>query len=144
MNKYGWTIVLTTPEVYHSYLNELDKDFRPFIDEYVQADDYFIAIDITNENVFGGFAVSKNGNLGGLFTLDKNCGKKMFERQMRIGSLNNDSLKLNCTGDFLKSFYESFGFKVYTTMRWDERLAPKNWNTERFGMPNIYYMKKGL
>jgi hypothetical protein len=141
-HKYAWTIVVTTPEIYHSYLNELNKDLRPFVDEYVQADNYFLAIGIADENVFGGFAVSKNGELHGLFALDKNCGKQIFERQIRIGSLNNDSLKLNCTGDFLKEFYESFGFKVYLKMRWDERLAQKNWNSERFGMPNIYFMKR--
>lgn len=146
MNKYGWTIVITTNEVYHQYLNELENDLRYFIDEIVVADYYFLAIDIQNEQVFGGFAITIDQELKGLFSLDKAKGANLFIRQMRIAKTFKSSnvLKLDCIGEFLREFYESFGFKVYNIARWDERLAPKNWNTERFGMPNLYYMKKEL
>lgn len=146
MDKFGWTILLTTEEAYHSYLNELESDVRCFLDETIVADCYFLAMDIHTEKIFGGFAITTNQELKGLFSLEKAKGANIFIRQMRIAKTFKTSniLKLNCIGEFLREFYESFGFEVYNVARWDERLAPKNWNTERFGVPNIYYMKKEL
>ena len=144
MDKFGWTIVQTTQEIYHTYLNELEDDLRCFLDETIIAEYYFLAMNIHDEKVFGGFAIDKQF-IKGLFALNKNNGKKLFERQLNIAKATEYKfVYLNCIGNKLKEFYEEFGFEIYAIARWDERLACKKWNSKRFGMPNIYYMKKEL
>lgn len=146
-DKYKWTIVETTKEVFNTYINELERDMRQFVDEEVIAENYYLAMILSEERVLGGFATSSNGNIQGLFSLEKGIGKKLLSKQLAICEYDvkyGVKLKLTCIGDFLKKFYQSFGFEVVNTFNWDERLAPKLWNGKRFGFPKIYYMTKEM
>jgi len=146
----NYTIVISTSEIYHSYLNELESDLRAFIGEIVVADHYFLAIDLEKEEVLGGFAFSDNGELQGLFSLvrGKWLGEEFFDKQVTIATKHLKGkikwLTLNCLGLRLHGFYSASGFKRDNVARWDERLAPKEWNTKRFGMPNLFYMSKEI
>ncbi len=48
---------------------------------------------------------------------------------------------LSCMGDHLLELYSEFEFSPVEVLRWDNQFAPKNWNYERFGTPNIYDMR---
>lgn len=137
------TIVLTTKEVYHTYLNELDKDLRQFVDQEVVADCYFLGVRIESEQVIGGFAIAQTGELKGLFALEKGYGEFLFKSQVRVAQKTYKGKKLFvvCIGEFLKKLYFEFGFEWTHIFRWDERLAPKNWNGQKFGFPNVYRME---
>lgn len=141
-NKKPWTVAHVTKEIYHQYLDELDLDMRNFVDYFVVADNYFLAVDIQNEEIIGGFATRDSGELKGLFSLEKGYGRDILKRQTRIAGLQNKEVHLDCIGKYLRNFYEKEGFEVYEIARWDERLAPKEWNSKRFGFPCIYKMKK--
>jgi len=63
--------------------------------------------------------------------------------------MNNDFLWAKITGDKLiavvvgetqRKMFEELGYSVNSFARWDERLAPKNWDTNKHGMPNTYTM----
>jgi len=146
----NYTIVVSNDEIYHSYLNELESDLRAFIDKVVVADHYFLAIDLEQEEVLGGFAFSDNGELKGLFSLvrGQELGKELFDKQVSIATKHLKGtithLALNCLGLKLHSMYSDFGFTTYNFARWDERLAPKKWNADKFGTPNIFYMSKEI
>lgn len=67
--------------------------------------------------------------------------------------MNNDFVWAKVTGNDLmavvvgeikKSMFEELGYPVYNYTRWDERLAPEDWNTSKYGMPNTYYMKQQI
>lgn len=49
-------------------------------------------------------------------------------------------LKAVVIGETMKLMFEELGYSVYNYTRWDERLAPKDWNSNLYGMPNTYYM----
>ena len=49
-------------------------------------------------------------------------------------------LKAIVIGETMRLMFEELGYSVYNYTRWDERLAPKYWNTSKYGMPNTYYM----
>lgn len=127
-------------KAYHSKLNELEKDLRAFIYDEIEADFYYLVLDTNSEMIVGGFTTSYNGNLNGLFSLVKGQGKKIFK--LRLQYALGDILTIFCIGDKLKSLYENFNFKVEDTIKWDNELAPKNWNYERFGTPDLYIMRR--
>lgn len=55
--------------------------------------------------------------------------------------VNNDDLNAIVVGEVHRKIFEELGYSVYNYARWDERLAPKNWDTSKHGMPNTYYMQ---
>jgi hypothetical protein len=57
-----------------------------------------------------------------------------------IGELDTDTMKVKCVGEQMRELFEEVGFSVYNFDRWDERLAPVDWDTAKLGMPNTYHM----
>lgn len=144
-----YMISQTSKGAYHMLLDmEMTNDLRAMIDPVVNADCYYIVTNIDTDELLGGFTTSSNGSLGGFFCLKKGFGhelyKKRLETALRDAHDQVTEFSLNCTGDFLASFYIKHGFEIESVHNWDERLAPPNWNTERFGTPKIYFMKKDI
>ena len=129
-------------EYYMAILNTLDTDKRAFLDADIVADRYYLAFDGLP---FGGFAVRFDGYLTGLFSKKKGYGIKLFEERLKLSkryNLNiNNRLTLFCTGDKLKELYSEFGFEVYNVIEWNDDYAPKNWDYDSFGRPNLYEME---
>ena len=136
----SFVIIQTTKEEYHFFKNRLDDEKKMFLDETIYSDYYYLAMNIETDETFGGFAISITGRLQGLFSLQKGFGKRIFESQLEIAKATSNALQLECIGDDLKKLYTKYGFWVYNSLDWDMRLAPKNWNAEKFGYPNIYRM----
>jgi hypothetical protein len=85
----------------------------------------------------GGFAL-RNGEGISLFSLPgAHIGAKLMDASIAMGMD-----KLDCIGEELKGFYKGKGFEVTQTLTWDDQYAPKGWDYEKRGRPNIYYMKK--
>ncbi len=133
-------------KAYHSQLNNLHKDLRAFIYDEVKADIYYLVFDMNSGIIVGGFTTNKNGNMNGLFSLVKGIGNKLFELRLKYALKNIDTehkyLNIFCIGDKLKNLYNNFGFEITSTIRWNDELAPKNWNYDRFGRPDLYIMRR--
>lgn len=52
--------------------------------------------------------------------------------------ITGDDLNATVMGETFRLMFEELGYSVCNYARWDERLAPKDWNN---GMPNTYYMQ---
>lgn len=131
-------------EDYHSQLNNLHKDLRAFIYDEVIADIYYLVFDINSGIEVGGFTVKNNGELNGLFSLVKGIGKKIFNLRLDYARKYSTAKEFTifCIGDKLKNLYNNFGFEITSTIKWNDELAPRNWNYERFGRPDLYIMRK--
>ncbi len=128
--------------VYNKYLNQLAPDKRAYLDDKVEADEYYLAFE--GDKVVGGFGVNYNGYLTGLFGIEKGYGKRIFKLRLKIAGSkvkgSNNKLNLFCTGNFLRDLYKGFGFKVTNTLEWDDEYAPDNWDYEKSGRPKLYEM----
>lgn len=83
-----------------------------------------------------GFGVNPDGELISVFALERSRGKVLVREARAQGALY-----LCCMGDHLLNLYSEFGFSPVNILKWDNRFAPKNWNKERFGEPNLYEMR---
>jgi len=146
--KLNWSIVNTDSEAYNTYVNELSDDLRKFIDKYVDAKNYYLIMNLSEEEIYGGFATNMSGEIKGVFSLVNGLGKEIIKSAMEMATLdkhpNIHSLKLSCIGEYLKDLYQEFGFKVVARMNWDEDQNIEDWNYNKFGRPDIYYMKKEI
>ena len=131
-------------KAYHSQLNNLHKDLRAFVHDEVIADIYYLVFDIDSGIVIGGFTVKDNGELNGLFSLVKGIGKKIFNLRLDYAKKYSTAKEFTifCIGDKLKNLYNNFGFEITSTIKWNDELAPKNWNYDRFGTPDLYIMRR--
>lgn len=131
-------------EAYHSQLNNLHKDLRAFIYDEVIADVYYLVFDINSGIEVGGFTVKNNGELNGLFSLVKGIGNKIFNLRLDYARKYSTAKEFTifCIGDKLKNLYNNFGFEITSTIKWNDELAPKNWNYDRFGRPDLYIMRR--
>ena len=73
----------------------------------------------------GGYALSKGGELIGLYSLCKGSGKLLVAHAIQMGAC-----KLNCAGVRLRDYYSKLGFVVY------KEEAPTGDYTE-----SLYYME---
>jgi len=146
--KEGSFVAMTDKDSFHYYLDGLNDDLRPMVDAVVVADNYYVVVDNISGDVIGGFGTNSNGYMTGLFSCIKNRGGEIFEH--RLYQAKEDlrepfnSLKLNCIGNFLARFFIAKGFEITKVYSWDERLAPANWNSAKYGTPYVYDMEMVL
>ena len=85
-----------------------------------------------------GYAIDAKHNLISLFSLP---GAQEGEAA-GWDAIARGATLLDCIGKRLARAYESiFGFVVYRVEKWDDKFAPEGWDYEKFGRPNIYYLK---
>lgn len=146
--KMQFNLSYVTQASYNLLLEDLDDDLRAFIDDDVVADHYVIAMDMDTQEILGGFTYMDTGVIGATFVFQKGFGSKLMGSAITFVQDNAEKLFgymfLDCYGDFLRSFYEKFGFEVTTSREFKEELAPEGWNKERFGLPTYYEMRKVL
>jgi superkiller protein 3 len=58
-------------------------------------------------------------------------------------AIKNGGNKVKCFDGFLPSYYKQFGFKEVRRVKWDDQLAPENWNYDKDGRPDVVYMELG-
>ena len=82
------------------------------------------------------FGINPDGELVSVFALERSRGKILVAEAKKHGAMY-----LSCMGDHLLTLYSEFSFSPVEILKWDNQFAPKNWNYEKFGTPNVYDMK---
>lgn len=85
----------------------------------------------------GGYAIKSDGELISVF----NYGEKGQGVKLIKDAIKNGATKLNTFDGFLPEYYKQFGFKEVKRIKWNDKYAPKNWDYEKFGRPDIVYME---
>jgi hypothetical protein len=86
-----------------------------------------------------GFAITLEGDLRDVFC---NPGAPDGEGAdiVRFAVEEVGALTLDCYDLVLPLIYQKAGFRIVGWMKWDDGLAPENWDDERDGRPNIVFM----
>ena len=115
----------------------LDSELSAFLTPHT-ATDYaskgtrlFLSADLKS-----GLGINPDGELVSVFALERKRGKILVAEARKHGATY-----LSCMGNHLLDMYSEFDFSPVKIVKWDNQFAPKNWNYERFGTPNIYDMK---
>lgn len=125
------------PYIFIEQLKKIKDNKKAFIDWYTEDEYKEKGIKLfLSENKKYGFGVSKNRELVSVFSLENGSGDLIVKEAIKCGVD-----KLWCLGEKLKSLYGRNKFKVIEEYNWDENLAPKNWDYEKYGRPNCYYME---
>jgi hypothetical protein len=127
-----------------AYMADLAQRFSesvaPFVDKYglspYTAGDYKdmrigLSFDATT-----GYAVKPDGDLISVHSRVKGNGA----RAVIDAVVNAGASKLDCFDTGLKEYYERFGFEETGRDQWNPEYAPKNWDYQKFGTPDIVYM----
>jgi hypothetical protein len=85
-----------------------------------------------------GYAITPEGDLINVFN---NSGIEGAGAEAVIDALKNGARTLDCLGEDLVKYYQHFGFRIRETMAWDDAYAPKNWNYEKDGRPDVYFLE---
>lgn len=87
-----------------------------------------------------GFALTPDGEIVNLFN---NSGRKLAGREALDLAISKGGYKVFCFDGFLRGYYERVGFKVVHRNKWESTLAPKNWNYELYGNPDVIWLERG-
>ena len=91
---------------------------------------------ITDDGV--GFTITDKDDIIGVIN---NSGKKGAGEHAVIEAIAKGGKTLDCVGGHLRDYYEAFGFVERKRVPWDDQYAPKGWNYEKYGKPDIYFFK---
>ena len=115
----------------------LDPDLFAFLTPHTEEDYKVKGTKLfLSEDKKSGFGVNPDGELISVFALERQRGKILVAEARKQGATY-----LSCMGEHLLVMYREFEFSPTEVLQWDNEFAPKNWNYERFGRPNIYDMK---
>jgi hypothetical protein len=137
--KAGWTppFLETSPEKFTKQRDKLPKALLNYLTPYTA--EGYKAADVKlklHESGGGGYGL-KGDELISVFSLPgKHLGSELVD-----DAIANGAKRLDCLGDSLLKFYSNKGFKVVKTDTWDDKYAPKDWDYEKSGRPNLYYME---
>lgn len=87
-----------------------------------------------------GYAITSEHDLVSVFNASdvKGAGKAAVQDALRNGAKSLDAFE-----GFLPQYYKQFGFNEYKRDPFNEEYAPKDWNYEQHGRPDVVYMKHG-
>lgn len=129
------------PSVFRERISESVKE-NPYgayveiksLDEYSKDIKLFL-----NQGEGSGFAVSKDGDIVSVFKNPKS-GEKNAIYGIILTALQNGGNRLDCFAGFLLREYSKSGMVPVARLKWNDEYAPKNWNYERDGRPDIVFM----
>lgn len=85
-----------------------------------------------------GYGIDRECHLISLFSLPG-----AFEGATAVkDAIANGATELDCIGNILADFYKTYGFAEYHREKWDDRFAPKGWNYDKWGRPDIIFMRR--
>jgi hypothetical protein len=96
---------------------------------------------LTDDGV--GFSLTDKQDIVGIFN---NSGKRGAGQEAVVTAINKGGKTLDNIVGFLDDYYSKFGFKIKEKLKWDDQYAPKGWNYEKYGRPEItlWEYPKGL
>ncbi len=116
--------------------NRMPETLKVFITQY-SAKEYTnmnTACFLSTDNK-SGYALTEDKDLISVFSLNSK-GVEVVK-----SAIQNGATTLDCIGDFLASYYSKFGFVESDRMTWNDDYAPENWDYEKFGKPDVIFMK---
>jgi len=85
-----------------------------------------------------GYVVKPDGDIVNVFNNSRHKGLGVVNI---IDAIGNGGTKLDCMDGYLVKLYKSLGFVEYDRIAFDPKYAPKNWNYEKFGRPDVVFLK---
>lgn len=127
----------------------LDADTEPFIvgrnkSKYLEFLTQYSAKELsefTVRKVSGldaGYAIKPDGDIINVFN---NTTHKGMGAVTVIDAIQNGGKKLDCLDGRLVDLYTSLGFKEYNRIPFDKQYAPVNWDYEKYGTPDIVFLR---
>lgn len=111
---------------------------QPFLTRYSQEELGGFKLFLSQDKLVG-FAIKPDGNLINIFNASavKGAGEEAVVQAIVHGATKLDAMDV----PFLRYYYEDAGFRVVNRDTWNEVYAPKDWDYEKFGRPDIIYME---
>jgi hypothetical protein len=124
----------TSPEAYVAARKRSSKAqfLTPYSPEELKSHRVFLS----DEGV--GYALSPDNDLIGVFN---NSSRPGAGQEALIHGISNGAKTLDAIDGFLPKYYKKFGFVEKKRLTWDDKYAPKNWNYEKYGRPDIVFME---
>lgn len=128
-----------TPEEFFIAIGEAKKTntFGAFVDQH-SIEEYskmrFLFLTLDNK---AGIAITTDNNIVSIFNggTQKGVLKTLLPMALEVGGNKLD----NYDSNRLSGLYELYGFDPISNTEFDKTFAPKDWNYERDGMPNIVF-----
>jgi hypothetical protein len=84
-----------------------------------------------------GYSVADDGELCNVFSIARGRGKDIVLHAVQVG----DATKTFNFDGKLTLLYNTCSFNVVDRAPWDAELAPEDWEYEKFGTPDVVWMK---
>lgn len=118
--------------------DSLPEKLKPFVSPYTVRDYKKMGARVfLSGDGRSGYAITKKNDLVSVFSLP---GAKQGQLAI-IDAIRNGARTLDCIAPKLPDLYRKFGFREYKRIKWDDKYAPKGWDYERFGRPDIVFMR---
>lgn len=85
-----------------------------------------------------GFALTPEGDLVGLIN---NSGRKEACADAVVWAIREGARTCDCVAGFLDQWYPLFGFSESHRFHWDDELAPRGWDYERYGRNDVVFFR---
>lgn len=89
---------------------------------------------LTDDGV--GFGLTPEKDMVSIFN---NSGRRGAGREALVYGISEGAKTLDCISGFLGEYYNNAGFDFRKSVKWNNDYAPKNWNYEQYGTPDIVY-----
>jgi hypothetical protein len=86
-----------------------------------------------------GAAVSPEGDIQNVFN---NGGKKGGAADIMLEAVHSGGITLDAFSGFLPGYYHNFGFNETGRVKFNREYAPKNWDYDKYGEPDIVFMAR--
>lgn len=118
-----------------------------FLSEYTIEDfkkDNVTTYKLTGYNI--GFALKPYINADGekcvdIISVHNNSSVHNIGKYIVLAAVKNGGNTLDHFDGFLSNLYSSIGFKMYAKSMWKDEYAPKNWDYNVYGKPDVIYRK---
>ena len=123
----------------YTYIDARDKRYSPFLTYFDEKDLLSSRMWLSKQHKgLVGYAIDSNNELFGLFN---NSGIKGLGKSAILDAIKNGADKLFCFDGYSPKLYAQFGFVITDSAPWDEELAPDKWDYEKYGQPNVVWMR---
>jgi hypothetical protein len=108
------------------------SEYGKFLDSSVHGDHFMV------DGVDAGVTVTDDGEIAGLFNDSPISG---LGEVLLYKAIDEGGDHLNCFEGFLSEWYEDHGFEIVNRIPWDDEYAPRGWDYEKFGRPDVVEME---
>lgn len=117
------------------------ESVKPFVEthglsDYTKEDYTQMKVALTSDGKTG-YAIKPNGELISVH----NKGEKGAGKGAVIDAIENGATKLDAYDGKLVKYYKQFGFEEVRREKWNDQYAPKEWDYEKYGKPDVVYME---